>query len=82
MKETKRKDKSADTINHVNVEIYRRLVGRKIEKKSKKPFKSGEKVGVPTDVVAHDHLIDVCAYLMDDGSVVRCSICKEYVDEK
>ena len=76
MKEPKR---DTDNINAENYAAYNAMLGLELVKKSGKPFKSGEKVGKAIKVVNHEHLANTLAFLMDDGSKVRCSYCKQEI---
>lgn len=47
------------------------LIGKTVIKKSRKPFKSGRKLGVPVSVTTN-FSSNKPAYLMMDGSIVDC----------
>jgi len=70
-----------DQANAENFSLYISWLDAPLVKKSGKPFKSGEKVGKAVDVVMHEHLYETLAFLMDDGSKVRCSYCIKVNDE-
>jgi hypothetical protein len=48
----------------------------KVQKKSRKPFKSGKKIGTVISVTTNPYSGKL-AYLMDDGSIVNQSQCEE-----
>jgi len=51
-------------------------VGRRVEKYSGKPFKSGEKINTVTDIVVNKELGNVACYtFVEDESCVECYRC-------
>jgi hypothetical protein len=46
-------------------------IGKKVSKHSNKPFKSGDRLGVPLSLRINEHSGKV-AFEMNDGSVVDC----------
>lgn len=61
---------------------YRDMIGKKVVKKSHRPFKSNNKINTVTGVVVHPYKKDTLAYsFKEDLSFVSCDKCKEYYDK-
>jgi len=60
--------------HHNNTVEVLRTVGRKITKRSGKPFKSGNKIGTIKDVKINPHS-NKPGFLLEDGSVVNQDVC-------
>ena len=50
-------------------------LGYEIVKKSNKPFKSGQKMGIAKDITLNPNT-DKLGFKMDDGSIVDCHMCQ------
>ena len=59
---------------------YAWIIGKKVCKKSNKPFKSGSKVNTVTGVVEHPQLQIPAFTFAEDESVVECRQCMVVVD--
>ncbi len=59
-------------------EEYQTWLGRTVMKISKKPFKSGEKLGIPIDIVINPQSPKQALgfRMKDDDSIVDCSQCQ------
>jgi len=66
---------SGDKDRTHGIDIWPDWIGKPIIKKSGKPFKSGLKTGTPKDITINENSGEL-GFLMDDGSVVNCDICK------
>lgn len=57
-------------------------VGKTVSKKSRKPFKSGEKINTITGIVDHPALHVPCFTFVEDESYVECKRCLLTEEEK
>lgn len=55
--------------------IYNLFIGKNVVKKSGKPFKSNEKVGMVVDITINPHT-NKKVFLMNDDSIVDCHVVK------
>jgi len=56
-------------------ETYRSWIGRQVYKRSRKPFKSGEKRNTVRGVVPHPQLDKLCFLFEEDDTYVTCDTC-------
>lgn len=61
------------------MEQYQQFIGRQVVKKSRRPFKSGNKVNTVKGIEQHPYLPGKLAFtFVEDTSFVSCEICAEF----
>lgn len=60
---------------------YCKLVGKRVSKSSRKPFKCGEKINTVKAVIEHPILFVPAFTFIEDESFVECRQCVEVTDE-
>ena len=61
---------------------YMSMIGKKVQKTSPQPFKSGLKTNTVKGIVQHFVLKDLPAFIFEeDDSMVECRRCKEVKEE-
>lgn len=58
------------------IDTWKTWIGQKIRKQSGKPFKSGDKLGTPVEIVTHPFTGRPAFIMKDDGTVVECVKCE------
>lgn len=61
--------------------VWASWLGKKINKKSKKPFKSSKREGVAKEIVINPHSDKFAFFMEDDKSIVDCHQCKLVEDK-
>lgn len=59
---------------------YKNWVGKRVVKKSKKPFKSGHRIATVKEVTINPFSDKIAFSFLEDDSVVNCELCREYYD--
>lgn len=54
---------------------YSTWIGKLVKKRSNKPFKSGSKTELVINITINPYS-DKEAFLLNDGSIVNCEVCK------
>lgn len=70
------KSKSIVSKENETHEMFEHMLNKEIVKKSNRPFKSGEKIGVPLKFTTNEYSGRIAFVMKDDDSIVDCFRCK------
>ena len=57
------------------LEKYQSMLNKSIMKTSRKPFKSGDKIGIPFAIVKHPEVCELAFMMSADDTYVSCKQC-------